>query len=38
VVLLKRIAEVFTEEEFELLKKKKGTMNWHDFIMGLTKK
>jgi len=25
----------FLDEEFEALKKKKGTKNWHDFIMQL---
>jgi hypothetical protein len=34
---MKKINEVFEDEEFELLKKKKGNKTWHDFIMELTK-
>ena len=34
---MKRISEVFTDEEFERLKKNKDTKSWHDFIMELTK-
>jgi hypothetical protein len=30
------INESFTEDEFKLLKEKKGEMIWHDFIMLLT--
>lgn len=34
---MKRINEVFTDEEFKRLKQKKGGQNWHDFIMKLAK-
>jgi len=30
---MKRIHETFTDEEFELLKKRKGKRSWHDWIM-----
>jgi len=33
---MKRINEVFTEEEFEQLLKTKDGLTWHDFIMKLT--
>ena len=35
---MKRIAEVFTDEEFLKLKEAKQEKNWHDFIMELAKK
>jgi len=34
---MKTVNEVFTDEEFERLKKSKAGKNWHDFIMELTK-
>jgi len=34
---MKRINEVFTDEEFERLKQNKGNKNWHNFIMELAK-
>ena len=30
---MKTINEKFTDEEFELLKKSKGDISWHDWIM-----
>lgn len=32
---MRRVNEVFTDEEFEHLKKAKGSKSWHDFIMEL---
>jgi len=34
---MKRISEVFTDEEFERLKQNKDNKSWHDFIMELAK-
>jgi len=34
---MKRISEVFTNDEFARLKKVKGKKSWHDFILGLAK-
>jgi len=34
---MKRISEVFTDEEFVKLKEKKQSKSWHDFIMELIK-
>ena len=33
---MKTINETFTDEEFRKLKKKKGKLSWHDFILKLT--
>jgi hypothetical protein len=33
---MKHIREAFTEEEFETLKKTKGKMTWHNFILMLS--
>jgi predicted CopG family antitoxin len=30
---MKKIQATVTDEEYEVLKKKKGSRNWHDFIM-----
>jgi len=30
---MKTINETFTNKEFDKLKKKKGKMSWHDFIL-----
>ena len=30
---MKTINETFTDEEFKILTKKKGSRSWHDFIM-----
>jgi len=35
---MKKINETFTDEEFERLKKAKGTMTWHDFILILAER
>jgi len=32
---MRRVNEVFEDNEFEKLLKKKGKMTWHDFIMQL---
>ncbi len=32
---MKRIVEVFEDDEFDRLKEKKGQSTWHDFIMTL---
>lgn len=36
---MKHLRETFTDEEFEQLRKRKeqSKLNWHDFIMQLTK-
>jgi hypothetical protein len=34
---MKTVNEVFTDEEHEQLKRKKGNKRWHDFILELTK-
>jgi hypothetical protein len=31
---MKTINETFTDEEFEILLKRKGKKSWHDFILG----
>jgi len=35
---MKQIRETFTDEEFERLKKAKGTQTWHDFILILAER
>jgi len=35
---MKQIRETFTDEEFERLKKAKGKLTWHDFIMQLAER
>jgi len=35
---MKRINEVFTDEEFKKLKEAKRKKTWHDFILELAKK
>jgi len=32
---MKTINETFSDEEFEMLRKKKGDLSWHDFILSL---
>jgi hypothetical protein len=32
---MKHLRETFTDEEFEILKKAKGSLSWHEFIMTL---
>lgn len=36
--MVKTINIAFEDKEMELLQKKKGRLNWHDFIMELAKK
>ena len=35
---MKSLNETFTDEEWEELKKAKGDLSWHDFILGKGKK
>lgn len=32
---VKHLQETFSEEEFERLRRAKGDMSWHDFILSL---
>jgi predicted CopG family antitoxin len=34
---MKTINVTFEDEEYQRLKKKKGKLSWHDFIMALTR-